>query len=889
MSEVFFDMCKDGHIVPLSNPFDPEVTVDVVIGSLVHALNSGKEPGCLFHDGAEVAAPTTTKLGELVGKLEYKDNTGVCLAWKRGQTILFQPPPNPPPNPPMKVGDEPGTRLSCVIDVDFGAHHHVVPGNIIQFSRGKCGIVYAITGDANNVASVLLLSADGNIIGTIQRIFQSGLESVGVSNRTTMDVWYQLWEGRMADAGAGRVVSMRRLFYNLNATSSSHLSDIYVRAAYDEIFDGFIRNKTKEGVVVITGTPGIGKTILRNYFVARQMWQIKQSRTTGLLLLTYSPHESSEISLGEYCLMVEGSVVLSNRLKGTAILDLFGEHEIPVFIHADISEGDGKNCGVHPRFFSVIYSSPNENAWKRQTRTLFRNRAIVYLPSWNVGELVMYYAAMGISGLAFNLLRKRSGSLALPTLEETELVTFSIDWAIEHAVDPCVEQESAETITFSNDVIEALEKLPRVLTCNFRDGTKREIPTWMLAVTVVDETNKFGHSPRNQFLEKTSRDVYFQEMRASSKNIFANASPSIAWSQLLQPTVAHRWMRVVSSGRQFDSPVLDFDGSYVRLVAYDQTRQLLESNLASALEEISRSASRLPKAEEVMALHLITSRFRDQSVWIQETAVYTCDAKKWNKLATAAKKAVLENVKKGSDQNSVSEKLQALEAALSAAGHMNWQAINNSIQELQSAGVKQNTGCLHDFVLQLLLLRGVHGNNISSSSAATNNVISVRTEQIEESELIAGFELSIGVSDAEMINFSIRGAGDAHAQMVVPVNPQYPAVDALGKFITHKGMKVLLCLQVTRQVEHRVKTAIARYHLLGLISNALSVDPDIKIWVVWVNLRKDGSSLIDPELHMLVKAAFAIDIVQVMLVCPGSTKQLGLVRLTKPAPDGSQA
>jgi hypothetical protein len=89
MNEILFEKYNsNGRVVPIENPFSAETSLEAVLAGLAYEVDPDgvMEQGDLFVDGIKSVASSTLKLGECVGRVEYRDKTNRCLAWKKGQT-----------------------------------------------------------------------------------------------------------------------------------------------------------------------------------------------------------------------------------------------------------------------------------------------------------------------------------------------------------------------------------------------------------------------------------------------------------------------------------------------------------------------------------------------------------------------------------------------------------------------------------------------------------------------------------------------------------------------------------------------------------------------------------------------------------------------------------
>ena len=171
--------------------------------------------------------------------------------------------------------------------------------------------------------------------------------------------------------------------------SMAKLDKIYIRQSYIEIIDLIINQKDCANAVV-TGTPGTGKTTLRNYFVHKLIGNLRVKGGKLCIIMDKSPGDFHQVHMFEASCEtdIDDSFTWTARtaLKGTAMQYIIKNkfpHDCTVWILLDVSNGDSTSRVQVNKGRTVMFTSPNEKAYKEFIK---QDCLMYYLPLWSKGE-----------------------------------------------------------------------------------------------------------------------------------------------------------------------------------------------------------------------------------------------------------------------------------------------------------------------------------------------------------------------------------------------------------------------------------------------------------------------------------------------------------------------
>ena len=138
---------------------------------------------------------------------------------------------------------------------------------------------------------------------------------------------------------------------------------LYVRQCYKEIMNLPIWDQEN---IFFTGTPGIGKTVFRNYVIGAQIQKLKAEKGDGIFVLGKSPIAGSQTYVMQ---MVKGSIDVDsikdcrgNISLGEYLDQINPNRSIRGYYHYDISSGYIDDTLSTENSVSCNYTSPNEEA-----------------------------------------------------------------------------------------------------------------------------------------------------------------------------------------------------------------------------------------------------------------------------------------------------------------------------------------------------------------------------------------------------------------------------------------------------------------------------------------------------------------------------------------------
>ena len=159
---------------------------------------------------------------------------------------------------------------------------------------------------------------------------------------------------------------------------------MFVRQCYKDIMHLPIWGQQD---IFFTGTPGIGKTVFRNYVIGAQIF-----------VLGKSPGGKSSTYVMQ---IVNGNIVAdsvkvvsSGESVGGYLSQLNPNSSIRGYYHYDTSEGCDINTLCTENSVCCHYTSPNEKAWNEKLKA---HTSLLYLPGWSHDELERFFLSCGMN------------------------------------------------------------------------------------------------------------------------------------------------------------------------------------------------------------------------------------------------------------------------------------------------------------------------------------------------------------------------------------------------------------------------------------------------------------------------------------------------------------
>jgi Ni2+-binding GTPase involved in maturation of urease and hydrogenase len=153
------------------------------------------------------------------------------------------------------------------------------------------------------------------------------------------------WKALCAAELDGRVLDLG----NANLVDKTGRNDggskLFVRACYEPLAKLLMEARRSYKNVVITGTPGIGKTAFRNFFVFYLAQSTKTAGITFIIVLHGTPDERSDSCS---VLTVSGGIPLALRVASRDLFNHVSRENASIVYLVDVSEGDSKAMKLFP-------------------------------------------------------------------------------------------------------------------------------------------------------------------------------------------------------------------------------------------------------------------------------------------------------------------------------------------------------------------------------------------------------------------------------------------------------------------------------------------------------------------------------------------------------------
>lgn len=281
----------------------------------------------------------------------------------------------------------------------------------------------------------------------------------------------------------GGVLRVGSLLHRQNTLERS-ICDVYVRSHYNIIYDRYLSDAEDIQNFFFTGTPGIGKSCLRTYYVWRMVQQAKEEKQTCVIWLGKSPEGKST----SYVIRIrEGNmeaIQMLDSIEASRMSSVIEDEGIPVYGHFDVSEGNTKDVPIFSLGFNCFYTSPNEFAWKELEKFLTQ---VICIPCWSLDELEDFYVRVGCPQMLFAKLQAAGHD--------------------DHEIDG-VDTTRVGTVSAS---------VSRTVTCYYQAKSSDSVSTItvdrsLLRSIIEEEAGRFGYVPRNMFLSRMLLTTYKQRI-----------------------------------------------------------------------------------------------------------------------------------------------------------------------------------------------------------------------------------------------------------------------------------------------------------------------------------------------------------------------------------------
>jgi hypothetical protein len=257
----------------------------------------------------------------------------------------------------------------------------------------------------------------------------------------------------------------------------------------------------KEKYIFFTGTPGIGKTVFRNYVIGVQIQKLKAEKGDGIFVLGKSPRKESPTFVMQ---MINGSIVADSikvLMPDESVLRhvsrLNPTSSIRGYYHYDISKGYSDDALSTENSVCCYYTSPNEDAWKEKSKF---SAVLIYLPGWSKDELERFFLSCGMNKTL--LLKLGIQAEHISSYEDSML------WFPE-ACEPSV-PISPSFLLRVKDTQSSVDHEYTISMSTFQNVIQAEI-------------DEFGPIPRNMFLSQNGLKIYFNRINNAVLNLQATA------------------------------------------------------------------------------------------------------------------------------------------------------------------------------------------------------------------------------------------------------------------------------------------------------------------------------------------------------------------------------
>ena len=205
-------------------------------------------------------------------------------------------------------------------------------------------------------------------------------------------MWSAEVRGNILDIGAAKLVDKH--------TQLSVHSKVYVRECYDTLYALITEARRMSTNVVITGTPGTGKTAYRNYVIWKLAQEMKRTGNSFAIILDGTPGNTK---LCVVLTAVKNPCDKSLQLHAKVVKNETGwlmpmepyRRSGSVYL-VDVSEGDSKGMLHFAAGSTIMFTSPNRSAWHDFQKEDLFNGGPLYMPLWSETELRAAATMLGV-------------------------------------------------------------------------------------------------------------------------------------------------------------------------------------------------------------------------------------------------------------------------------------------------------------------------------------------------------------------------------------------------------------------------------------------------------------------------------------------------------------
>ena len=197
-----------------------------------------------------------------------------------------------------------------------------------------------------------------------------------------------LWNGHI---GEDKTINLRDAKLVNKDGVNKGPSKLFVRKCYNEltdvIFGELFIGKGEDGKnIVLTGTPGVGKTEFRNYVVYNLLQKMKNDKTKNYTIVLHgTPGDKAQtfikISLNSDRTSPNAEIILSNAANKSHLKTCDN-----LIYLVDVSKGDSNDMIALGPGHTVLITSPNKSSYKDLAK---EKCVIIYMPLWSLNEMKM--------------------------------------------------------------------------------------------------------------------------------------------------------------------------------------------------------------------------------------------------------------------------------------------------------------------------------------------------------------------------------------------------------------------------------------------------------------------------------------------------------------------
>lgn len=334
-------------------------------------------------------------------------------------------------------------------------------------------------------------------------------------------------------------------------------SKLFVRACYKPLADLIMEARSKQKNVVMSGTPGIGKTEFRNYFVYYLAQQMKAGGPLYTIVLHGTPgRRAADCSVLTAKRDGDALSLSAVRVPSTTLNSTINRDDPNLVYLLDVSEGDSKEKLELPAGRTVMFTSPNKKAYQEFAKAhLFIGKPLT-MPLWKLPEMESAARMLEMDPTTdhFKEMWRRYGGVPRAVLESEGPDDHGYDNKIQQALTEMKWHDCMASIGATDDTNGTKHRLVYYVVAEDDDGNydfkdaklyfgtdylltlaaDKYLEEMADAVTTVMNSRWPGVAPgvKGDFLEAVahralcwSRSLRLRRVKHTSKHLFTGTSP----------------------------------------------------------------------------------------------------------------------------------------------------------------------------------------------------------------------------------------------------------------------------------------------------------------------------------------------------------------------------